>query len=517
VIEVLASYDVGGSLARLPLGELRSATQAGRPDRLAMLLVAPDLARETAFEGALRREAAGLRLARVPHLAPLVEVGRRDAALYLVFQQPEGRTLADRLAAGEAFTPEQTTRLVQTVADALDAVHRRGLVHGLVAPETIFVAEDGSATLLGAGLLAAVDEAGLGDAIGGRVNLAFVAPEQVSGRHVVASADGYALGALAHLLLLGDAPPDAIDDAGSFDDPATEAVSTASAPFGPVGPVLRRQLTARPERRYPSCAEFARALAAALDGTELPPAPPAGRAAFASRTRANGAVLAPPRSVVTTSRPVPAPAETPPPAPTTTTPAPEPGQPSTRLRPMSPALVQGVRRMRMTGDTRFLLLGLGVLALGVVCIGGIGLAHRNWWALTGVPIFAFPLAMVVVCFVWQRRAFASDLRIGQFREVIGPAGVERTEERRPSHFLCLHDGRRIFVDAPVYDRLVRLGQKVETKPGFWARLLRPKTVHRIDWLTAILLPASDLIVEVRDGADRVVHREPDLRGISLDG
>ena len=517
MIDVLASYAVGESLARLPLGELRAATQAGRPDRLAMLLVAPDLARELSFEGALRREAAGLRLARVPHLAPLVEVGRRDATLYVVFERPEGRTLADRLAAGEAFAPEQTTRLLQTVADALDAMHRRGLVHGLVAPETIFVSEDGRATLLGAGLLAAVDEAGLGDAIGGRVNLAFVAPEQVSGGHTVASADGYALGALAHLLLLGAAPPDAVDDADPSDDLAAGAVSAASEPFARVVAVLRRQLNARPERRYPSGAEFARALAGVLAEADLPPVPTAVRAAFEPDDRANGSVVGPPRPAVTAPRPVPAVAETPPPAPpTTTTPAPEPGQPSTRLRPMSPALAQGVRRMRATGDSRFLLLGLGVLVLGVICIGGIGLAQRTWWALAGLPIFGFLLAIVAVGFVWQRRAFANDLRIGQIREVIGPARVERTEERRPSHYLCLHDGRRVFIDTTVYDRLVRLGQKDETKPGFWARLL-PKTVHRIDWLTAILLPASDLIVEVRDIAGCVLHREPDLRGISLDG
>ena len=527
---VLASYTLGERLATLPLGELRAATHDGRPDRLAVLIVAPDLASDLQFEGALRRQAATLRAVRAPYLAPLVEVGRRDATLYIVFERPAGPTLVKRLATGDAFTSEQAACLVQSLADALDAVHRRGLVHGLVAPETVFVAEDGSATLLGAGLLPAVEEAELGDAIGARVNLIYVAPEQSSGRHAVASADGYALGALAHLLLTGVAPPDAVDDADPFDDLATGAASTASDPLALLGAVLRRQINARPALRYPTCAEFAQAVAAVLTGAELPPESGAARVRFQPLARAAaplagtiGADTGPVRPAITGlsplpamtgSRPVPAPGAAPRPGPTTTALAPRPGQPSTRLRAMPPALLAAVHVMRENYERKLRSAVLTMLGGVGAFIGVFGLFWQTWWALYGLAVVVLVVARLVVAIARTRNALGRDLRAGQIREVIGPAEIERYTGRSPSHYLRLPDLPLLYIEGGLYARLLPLAEH-DTEAGLWTRLMRSTTVHRIPWLTAILLSESNHLVEVRDAADQVVYRKPELRGIDL--
>lgn len=59
-------------------------------------------------------------------------------------------TLAARLAAGP-MRPAELASLLAPIADALDAAHRLGVVHGAVGAETIVVAPSGDAFLTGLG------------------------------------------------------------------------------------------------------------------------------------------------------------------------------------------------------------------------------------------------------------------------------------------------------------------------------------------------------------------------------
>ena len=196
--------------------------------------------------------------------------------------------------------------------------------------------------------------------------------------------------------------------------------------------------------------------------------------------------------------------------------APRPGQPSTRLRAMPPALLASVHVMRENTERRLLSAVLPTLGGVGASIVVVGLLKQTWWALSGLAVVVLVVALLVVAIARVRDALGNDLRTGQIKEIIGPAEIERHSGRSTSHYLCLHDRQRLNIDGKLYARLQPLAEK-ETDPGLWTKLMRSETVHRIPWLTVVLLSESSYIVEVRDAVDQVVHRNPDLRGIDLDG
>jgi hypothetical protein len=156
----------------------------------------------------VRREA--LAAARLNHRAivSLYESGEDADALYLVSELVEGRTLADLEAAG-ALSDRGVARLGLVLCDALAHAHAHGVIHRDVKPQNVLVARRGSeasAKLADFGVAHLVGDEPLtrtGDVVG---TLAYMAPEQASGRRAGEPADLYALGLLLYEALSGVNP-----------------------------------------------------------------------------------------------------------------------------------------------------------------------------------------------------------------------------------------------------------------------------------------------------------------------
>lgn len=132
-----------------------------------------------------------------PRLAQAFEVVEDDGRLWAVGELPPGRALGalldERLTAlrdagatgRPAFSPYWAAELGHDVAAALTAVHRMGLVHGNVTPDTVTVCEDGTA-LLGGLVVSVAQEALCGgpgaDEPGAAVPTALWSPARVRAR-----------------------------------------------------------------------------------------------------------------------------------------------------------------------------------------------------------------------------------------------------------------------------------------------------------------------------------------------
>jgi serine/threonine-protein kinase len=151
---------------------------------------------------AFRREAATVAQLEHPHVVPLYDYGDHQGTQYLVFRFLTGGTVADRIRAGPI--PQDTAlRWLDDVADALDAAHKRGIVHRDVKPSNLLLDESDNVYLGDFGIAAAVVDLE-GSAAGG--SAAYASPEQGRGATPGASSDVYSLAVTAFEMLTGSKP-----------------------------------------------------------------------------------------------------------------------------------------------------------------------------------------------------------------------------------------------------------------------------------------------------------------------
>lgn len=184
---------------------------------LAIKVFSPALADNKRARMRFEREAEAVASLVHPNIVSLHWVGTLTNDLpYFVMEYVEGgRTVNDKMKAGEGFTVDQATKILRSVSAALVAAHRRGIVHRDVQPANLLcdemadrclLADFGFARILASAEFKAVRITESGELIG---NPAFMSPEQLKGEDVTERSDIYALGLLGYHLLAGRGPFDA--------------------------------------------------------------------------------------------------------------------------------------------------------------------------------------------------------------------------------------------------------------------------------------------------------------------
>src|SRR5262249_58587402 len=107
--------------------------------RVALKILAPELARDDAFRQRFIRESRAAAAVDHPHIIPVFEAGESEGVLFIAMRYVVGRDVRSLLRREGPLPPERAAAIVSPVASALDAAHAAGLVHPDVNPGTIRV------------------------------------------------------------------------------------------------------------------------------------------------------------------------------------------------------------------------------------------------------------------------------------------------------------------------------------------------------------------------------------------
>src|SRR3954471_12430635 len=201
-------YDVVEVLGRGGVGVVYKAVhrKLRRTVALKMLLVGAFATR--AERRRFAREAELVAGLRHPNVVQVYDVGDLDGRPYFTMEFVDGGSLAERVA-GTPLPAREAASIVATLADAVAAAHRAGVVHRDLKPSNVLLTADGTPKVGDFGLARHLEvESSLtqtGVAVG---TPSYMAPEQARGRtgEIGPAADLYALGAVLYELLTGRPP-----------------------------------------------------------------------------------------------------------------------------------------------------------------------------------------------------------------------------------------------------------------------------------------------------------------------
>ncbi|MGW5424846.1 protein kinase domain-containing protein [Streptomyces sp. NPDC003943] len=177
-----------GGMGVVYLGRSRS----GRA--VAVKVVRPELGTDPEFRRRFAREVAAARQVGGFHTAPVVDADPDGQPAWLVTAYVPGPTLRTVLDQVGALPADSLTLLAAGLAEALESIHRAGVVHRDLKPANIIAAEDGP-RVIDFGIARALDGTTALTRTGFQVGTpGYLAPEQLTGGTITPAVDMFALG-----------------------------------------------------------------------------------------------------------------------------------------------------------------------------------------------------------------------------------------------------------------------------------------------------------------------------------
>src|SRR5438034_3466375 len=270
-----AGYRIERLLGRGGMGVVYLAEHLRLNRRVALKLLAPEIAQDPKFRERFVRESQLAASLEHPNIIPIYDADEVGDVLYIAMRYVEGTDLKSVILEEGALPPERVLSILAQAAAALDAAHARGLVHRDVKPGNILLSSEAGSLdhvyLSDFGLTKRMTSdsgmTGTGQFVG---TLDYAAPEQFEGKQLDARADVYSLGGVLYESLTGEIPyrrdnQAALVYAHLMADPPFVTEKRPELPSA-IDAVVGKAMAKKPEDRHGSAGALVADARAALGG-----------------------------------------------------------------------------------------------------------------------------------------------------------------------------------------------------------------------------------------------------------
>src|SRR5581483_10519254 len=258
----LDHYRIDGLVARSGMASIFRGTDMRNGREVAIKVPHPEMEADPVLFDRFKREAEiGEKL---DHPGVMKVYGDADrSAVYMVMEWIDGRLLRRVLGEQERMPVDRAIRIKTRICDALDYIHRNGVVHRDLKPENIMLDGEDRIKLIDFGI---AGNAGSKRLTFGKLSQVagtpdYISPEQVKGKRGDGRSDIYALGIMLYEMLTGKTP---------FSGENPFAIMNDRLINNPVPPrewnreispelqeVIYRALEREPQNRYSTAGELA--------------------------------------------------------------------------------------------------------------------------------------------------------------------------------------------------------------------------------------------------------------------
>ena len=275
----LGPYEILELRGKGGMGEVYRARDTRLDRDVAVKVLPAELTDDETYRKRLEREAKTISQLQHNHICTLHDIGSEGNLQYLVMEYLEGETLEDRLQHRD-LEIDEVLRIGTEIAEAVDAAHKKGVVHRDLKPGNVMLTEGGVKVLdfgLAREFMAdgeAVDtQAATVPAITSEGQLVgtmpYMAPEQLQGEAADSRTDIWALGCILYEMATGARPFSGGNQASLIgailkDEPEPPSSKKPLTPER-LDHIVRRCLEKSPERRWQSGRDIAIELAGVVE------------------------------------------------------------------------------------------------------------------------------------------------------------------------------------------------------------------------------------------------------------
>ncbi|WP_054951921.1 serine/threonine-protein kinase [Flaviflexus massiliensis] len=243
--------EIGGYqlIQKIGFGGMSTVYEAldGGGDRVALKLLHPSIAADPNSRDRLRREVRTLRQVTGPYVAQVMDAETEDEEAFLVTELIDGPTLSVDVSENGVFVGKDLADLATELAEALQAIHSKGVLHRDLKPSNVMMSQRGP-VLIDFGIAQIAEESRL--TMTGMLahTPGYAAPEVLNGEDPTTGADWWSWAATLAYAATGHAP------FGTGQSPkVTRKVHTGECDLTGADPVvayaLEAALNPRPDRR----------------------------------------------------------------------------------------------------------------------------------------------------------------------------------------------------------------------------------------------------------------------------
>ena len=260
--DTLDHYRLDATVARSGMSTLYKATDLRDGKSVAIKVPHEEMEADPVLVERFKREQEiGLELDH-PGVVKTYDEGP-GSRLYIAMEWVEGRLLRAILNEERKLPIDRAVNLTLQICDALDTMHKHGVVHRDLKPENVMVDDADRIKLIDFGIAKKEDARRLtfvevSKTLG---TPDYISPEQVKGQRGDQRSDIYSLGAVLYEMLTGDPPytgsnPLAVMNERLLHDP--EPVRKLRREVSPeLEEILKRALAREPRNRYQTASEMA--------------------------------------------------------------------------------------------------------------------------------------------------------------------------------------------------------------------------------------------------------------------